>query len=62
MQDSCYYVKIEQYAKINVYQNSLAVMNLICRSFCKNINDIEIFLMNLNQKPDMLSYRNLAFS
>ena len=28
-------------------------MNLNCRSLCKNINDIEMFLMNLNQKPDI---------
>ena len=48
MQDSCYYVTFEQYAKINVYHSSLAVMNLNCRSLCKNINDIEMFLMKLN--------------
>ena len=50
MQDSCNYVTLEQYAKIKVYQNFLAVMNLNCRSLCKNINDIEMLLMNLNQK------------
>ena len=28
-------------------------MNLNCCSLYKNINDIEMFLMNLNQKPDI---------
>ena len=34
-------------------QHSIAVMNLNCHSLCKNINDIEMFLMNMNQKPDI---------
>ena len=33
--------------------NSFAAINLNCRSLCKNMNDIEMFLMNLNQKPDI---------
>ena len=44
MQNSHNYVTLEQYTKINVYQNSLAVMNLNCCSLCKNINDIKMFL------------------
>ena len=64
MQDSCNYVTFEQYTKIYVYQNSLAAMNLNCRSLCKNSNDFEMLLMNLNQEPvmHMLIYRNLALS
>ena len=44
MQDSCNYVTLEQYVKINAYQNSLAVMNLNCRSLCKNQRCYKRFL------------------
>ena len=53
MQDSCNYVTLKQYAKINVNQNSLAFINLNCGSLRNNINDIEMFLMKLNKKPDI---------
>ena len=37
-------------------------MNLNCRSLCKNIKDIEIFLMNLNQKADIYLFTEIWLS
>ena len=62
MHDSCNYVTLKQHAKINIYQNSLAVTNLNCRSLCENISEIEMFLMNLNQTPEICSFTEIWLS